>query len=199
VLAVAFSDHLLVVESPGFGLPDAIARIKTAAPGKPIRYVVPTHHHDDHSGGLRYLIAEGATVVTTPGNRGYFTRMAAVRTSLVPDDATLARPRLSIETITGGKRIFSDGARTVEIHDIGPSPHANEMVVAWLPNEGILFQGDLLNLPPTGEVFASSANDTTVHFAEWLARQGWPVRVLAGVHMAPGTKAQLDLAIAKRQ
>ena len=70
-LAVEFKDYIVAVEAPGSsaGADKVIERIKTAIPGKPIRYVAMTHHHGDHIGGLRSFIAEGATVVTTPGNR----------------------------------------------------------------------------------------------------------------------------------
>ena len=51
-LAVAFTDYLLVAEAPSSGVPAILARLATLAPGKPIRYVTPTHHHDDHAGGV---------------------------------------------------------------------------------------------------------------------------------------------------
>lgn len=197
-LVVAFEDHVLVVEAPGNGVPATIARVRELAPGKPIRYVAPSHHHDDHAGGMRHYVAAGATVLTTPGNREYFTRMAEAHSTLRPDRQNEVRAPIRIETIEGGRRVLGDGRRTVELHDIGPSPHANEMLVAWLPAEGILFQGDLLNLGGDGRIYPSTANATTEHFAQWVRRQGWAVRVLAGVHMAPGTLSQLDEAIAKR-
>jgi glyoxylase-like metal-dependent hydrolase (beta-lactamase superfamily II) len=194
ILAVAFSDHVLVMETP-WGLREAIGRIATLAPGKPIRYAVPTHHHDDHAGSVRYAVNAGATIVTTPGNRAVMTRMATARSTLVTGDDTLRVREPTVETISGRKRVFSDGTRTVEIHDIGPSPHAEEMLVAWLPAEGVVFQGDLLNLPPSGEVTRSAGNPTTAHFAAWLRRQGWSVKTIAGVHMAPQPIAVLDQAL----
>jgi hypothetical protein len=107
------------------------------------------------------------------------------------------RPQpVRIETITGKRRVLTDGTRTVELIDIGPSPHANEMLVAWVPGEGILFQGDLLNLG-AGRIHPTSANLTTAHFAEWVRQSGLPVRTLAGVHMEPGPASQLDEAIAQ--
>lgn len=191
-LVVEFSEYVLVVEAPGGGVPAVIAKIASLAPGKPIRYVTVTHHHDDHAGGLKHYMAAGATVVTTPGNRELFERMAAAHPTIESD--TVAGP-VRIETIANGERTFTDNSQTVELHDIGPSPHADEMLVAWLPRDGILFQGDLLNLPPNGAILPGGSHETMSQFAEWVQRHGWTVRILAGVHMVPGTMAQLRDAL----
>ena len=180
-LVVAFSDHVLVVDAPGFGSEQLMSRIATLAPGKPVRYVVPTHHHDDHAGGVRHFAAAGATVVTTPGNRAYMERMAAARPTLAGDARVPAAAPARVETITG-KRVFTDGARTVELHDIGPGPHAQEMLVAWIPEEGILFQADLLDVGASGAILPGTNNETTTHFADWLRGRGWTVRVFGGSH-----------------
>lgn len=65
VLFAAFKDYIFVMEAPGNDnvSRQAIEQIKKTFPGKPIRYVAVTHHHDDHAGGIRTYIAEGATVI----------------------------------------------------------------------------------------------------------------------------------------
>ena len=180
-LVVAFSDHVLVMDSPTNSA-DVIARIATLAPGKPVRFVVPTHHHDDHSGGIGLYAAAGATIVTTPGNRKYFERMATARTTLGVNLAPATADRLRVETIANKKRVFTDGKRTVEVHDIGPSPHAEEMLVAWIPEEGILFQADLISMAADGVVRPGANNDTTMHFAGWVKKQNWNVKMFSGAH-----------------
>jgi glyoxylase-like metal-dependent hydrolase (beta-lactamase superfamily II) len=195
-LVVAFTDHMFVMEAPGGGSAEIIARVKELAAGKPIRFVAPTHHHDDHAGGMREFIAEGATIITTPGNRAYFERMGAARRTISPDAQSLRPQPTRVETISSKRRVLTDGTHTVELIDIGPSPHANEMLVAWLPAEGILFQGDLLNLG-AGRIYPVSANPTTLHFAEWVRRSALPVKTIAGVHMEPGPASQLDEAVAQ--
>jgi glyoxylase-like metal-dependent hydrolase (beta-lactamase superfamily II) len=195
-LVVAFSDHVAVVEAPRGATADVIRRASQLAPGKPIRYVIPTHHHDDHAGGMRAYMGIDATVVTTPGNREYFERMAGAHSTLLPDSLSRHPRPARVEVISGKRRVLTDGSRTLELHDIGPSPHVNEMLVAWIPEAGILFQGDLLNLPPDGTIPPSAANLTTRHFAEWLRQRNWDVKALAGVHMAPGTMETLERALA---
>ena len=201
VLAVGFRDHVMVVETPGGDATsrEVIARVKELMPGRPIKYAAVTHHHDDHAGGVRTYIAEGATVVTTPGLRSFFERVAAARNFTLQPDALARAPRpLSLETLQNGKRIFTDGAgQTVELYDIGSGPHTDEMIVAYLPKEKLIFQGDLLNRPEDGRV--SPGNATTAHFADWLKRSGLAVERIAGVHGPVSTTDDLHKAVALAQ
>src|SRR6185503_1763964 len=73
VMFVAFSDYVLVFEAPlpQFAATAVMDAVKKTVPGKPIRYVAFSHHHDDHAGGLRPYIAEGITIVTTPTNKKF--------------------------------------------------------------------------------------------------------------------------------
>ena len=191
-LLVSFADHLMVVDAAPSAPADVIARATTLAPGKPIRYVVPTHHHDDHFGGVRRYAAAGATTVTTRGNTDYFRRIVRAPSTSLQADAPPPTPAARIETIDGNRRIFTDGTRTVEIHDIGPSPHADEMLVAWLPTEGILFQGDLIEVPQSGLAARGTNAATTMHLAGFIRRQGWNVRMIAGAHAFLASPAELE-------
>ena len=112
-----------------------LAKIAETAPGKPVRYLVPTHYHSDHTGGLRAYIAKGVTIVTTPGNRGFVERLAKATKTIRPDLLSREPRAPVIETFTG-KRVFDDGTRTLELLDIGPSPHVTESVIAYLPKQG---------------------------------------------------------------
>jgi glyoxylase-like metal-dependent hydrolase (beta-lactamase superfamily II) len=166
-LVVGFADHLLVVDAPPSSGADTLKRIASLAPGKPIRFVVPTHHHDDHATGVRAYAGAGAKVVTTAGNKPLLEKIAGA----------------PVEVLTG-QRVFSDATRRVEIHDIGPTQHANEMLVAWLPTEGILFGGDVIDVPAGGAVQRGSNNVLTQLFAAWVGKRQWPVRTYADGHGA---------------
>jgi glyoxylase-like metal-dependent hydrolase (beta-lactamase superfamily II) len=195
MLVAEIGDHLIVVDAPNNSTVTerAIATIKRNLPRKAIRYVVPTHHHGDHAGGIRAFIAEGATIVTTPGNAALFRRMAAVNTHTLRPDALSRAPRApSIETFTSG-RVFTDGTRTLELRDIGPGPHAQELLIAYVPSAGVVFQGDLLNAGNDGSLQAG--NEVTAHFAQWLDRSGLEARTILGVHSPARTREELRRAV----
>jgi len=196
-VVAAFNDYVLVFEPYGNDAASrrVIEKVKELAPGKSIRYVAPTHHHDDHTGGLRTYIAEGATVLSTPGNQQYFERMTRATYTLAPDAPARAPQTLKFEVIQGKKRVLEDSNHRLELIDIGPSPHADEMVVAYFPQHKLLVQGDLLNLPWDGRV--TPGNLTTAHFAQWLERSGLAVETIVAVHGPTATVAQLKEAVSK--
>ena len=195
VLFVGFKDYVFVMEAPGNDnvSRQAIEQIKKVFPDKPIRYVSVTHHHDDHAGGIRTYIAEGATVIAAPGEKKFFEQVAAATFTIDPDTLTRNPQPLRIETIEKGKRVLTDGTITVEILDIGSGPHTEEMLVAYLPNEKILYQGDLLNNPSNGD--APTANDTTAHFAKWIETKKLAVEKIVPVHGTVQTLESLRQAV----
>jgi len=197
VLFVAFNDHILVMEAPEQILYNnnsvqALAKIRETVPGKPIKYLVLSHHHSDHAGGFREYVAEGTTIVTTSNTKSFLEK-AATESSLLPK---LRQNKLMIETVQK-KRVFQDDKHVVEIYDIGPNPHANEILVAYLPKEKILFQADLLNSAPNGTI--PIAQDTTVSFSERLKELGLQVEKIYGVHGRAATPQELQTSVEKRR
>jgi glyoxylase-like metal-dependent hydrolase (beta-lactamase superfamily II) len=192
VMFIAQDDGVIVVEAPEArahrGLSErVIATIKQTLPGRPIRYVVPSHHHADHGAGLRPYIAEGATVITTPGNAAWAKRVAAAPFTLRPD-AQAVRPRAAqVDTLEGKRRVIRSGSHVVELQDVGPEPHAQENVAVWLPAERILFLGDLFE---TG--YREDARwDGAGLLGEILGRHKWDVDLLVTSHSRPRRMADL--------
>jgi glyoxylase-like metal-dependent hydrolase (beta-lactamase superfamily II) len=199
VLAVGFKDHVFVMEAPiGDGVSrQATAEIKKLFPGKPIKYVAVSHHHDDHAGGIRTYIAEGSTLIAMPGERAFFEKVAKSRFTIDPDALTQNPQPLKIELLKEGKRTLTDGTTTVELIDIGPGGHTDEMLVAYMPAEKLIFQGDLVNRPSNGD--PATINDTTVHFANWLESSKLSVERIIGVHGPPSTLDELRRGVADRR
>jgi glyoxylase-like metal-dependent hydrolase (beta-lactamase superfamily II) len=198
---VAFNDYVLVLEAPeqiiyGRNSVQALAKIKETVPGKPIKYLVLTHHHSDHAGGFREYVAEGATIVTTPGNKSFLEQVANIESSLLPK-ASSSKRTMMIETVENKKRVFEDDKHRVELYDIGPNPHATEILVAYLPKEKILFQADLLNPAANGSI--PIAQDVTLKFSENLQQLGLNVEKIYGVHGRATTPEELRTSIEKRR
>ncbi len=192
---VEFKNYVMMLEA---GQSEAralayIAETKKLIPGKPIRYVFNTHPHSDHTGGLPALVAEGATIITQANNREFLQRALNTPRTLLDD--TLARnPRPArIETVDE-KRVYSDGTRIVEMYHIYPTPHSNGLLVAYIPKEKVLFQGDFSVTP--GE----PANDHVKALVPALEKLGlvdFDRYINVHASAAPQTKADVWKAVGK--
>ena len=130
-----------------------IQEVGRLAPGKPIRYVVNTHQHFDHSGGLRTYLAQAATIVTHQGNRAFYENVEffpGLRT-LAPDRLATFYPMFApsrrpapIETVNQ-QYVLSDGTRTLELYPLQGNAHTQTMLIAYLPQEKILINADMYN------------------------------------------------------
>jgi glyoxylase-like metal-dependent hydrolase (beta-lactamase superfamily II) len=146
---------------------DYLALVERAVPSKPLRYVVVSHHHGDHLGGIRELASTGATVLVAPGHR------SAALTAL--GNAS------SVETVSD-RRTLGDGARSLEIWNAGENPHTKENLFVWLPAERILVQGDLFYYSEGGPFPPSGRETMNRFFARFLAEKGLEPLAVYGVH-----------------
>ena len=142
-VAIEMKDHLFLVEAP---LNDArsglvIEEVMKLAPGKPIRYVVNSHHHFDHAGGLRAAAAAGATLIVHAEAKAYFERALATRSTIAPDLLTQSKRKASVQAVNN-RMILSDGTRTVQVMNIVESNHASGFMMVYLPNEKLLIEAD---------------------------------------------------------
>lgn len=196
LLVADLGDHLAVMESPNGSEQSgrAIARINQQFPGKPIKYVIPTHHHDDHAGGLRAFIANGAIVVTTRGNEAIFRRMAVAPYGIQPDEQSRVKKPIQF-LFVDRKLVLEGGGTRLELIDMGPGPHADEMLIGYVPASRFVFQGDLFNTG--GGSPTTWGNLTTAHFSEWLAKSGLAVDSVGGTHSPVRSRAEMDEAAAR--
>jgi glyoxylase-like metal-dependent hydrolase (beta-lactamase superfamily II) len=149
-LAVEFADHVVLFEPGPQSMARAeqgIAEVKKLFPGKPIKYGVPTHHHIDHTGGIAAVVAEGITIVVPEVSKAFYDKHLSTPRTLAPDALAKSGKKPLVEGFKGDKRVFQDATRTLEIHVIKSLPHADGLVVAWLPKEKILVYADMFNLP----------------------------------------------------
>ena len=175
-----------------------IAETKKLFPNKPIRYVMNTHPHSDHTGGLPALVAEGATIITQKNNEEFLENaLNTPRTLLSPDTDRLAKTpmKAKVEAV-GEKKVYSDGTRTVEMYHIAGAPHSNGLLVAYIPKEKILFQGDF-SLPTMPGEAANDHIKALVPVLEKLKVVDFDRYINVHASAAPQSKAELWKAVGK--
>lgn len=140
---VEFDTFVAVVEAPNDEARSlaVIAEVKKLVPGKPIKYVLNTHHHFDHSGGLRTYVAEGATVITHEANRGFYESAWKQPRTLEPDSLS-ARPRDPTFVTFKNDYVLTEGGRTIELHLTVGDQHDEFLSFAYLPKEKLLIEAD---------------------------------------------------------
>ena len=141
---VEFDEFLALVEVPQHDA-RTLAVIETARelrPEKPLQYVVNTHHHFDHSGGIRAAVSEGVTVIAHTTNAEFYEDVVRRPHTLRPDALARTPQELSLELVGNDVYELTDGRRTMQIARIRLDLHADAMLVAYLPRERILIEAD---------------------------------------------------------
>jgi glyoxylase-like metal-dependent hydrolase (beta-lactamase superfamily II) len=184
-LAVEFTDHVLLFE-PGpqneARAQAIIAETKRVFPTKPIRYGVISHHHFDHTSGLPAVVAEGITIVTPEVNRNFLMNALSQPRTLAPDSLAKSGRKPLIEGFKGDRRVFADSMRTFEVHVIKGLPHADGLVVGYLPKERLLVYADMFNLPPANAPVPDPPVVGTRVFLENIERLKLSVDRIMSVH-----------------
>lgn len=192
-VAIEMNDHLLLVEAPlndGRSLP-VIEQVKQLAPGKPIRYLVNSHNHFDHSGGLRAAAAEGATIITHPANKAYFERAFAVQSRINPDQLAKSGKKARFRTVDTNKLVLNDGTRAVEIHRMTNSVHTGTFLMVYLPKEKLLIQADAYTPSPPNSPVPAQPNANNVNLIENIERLNLAVDRILPLHGRVAPVAEL--------
>jgi len=182
-VVIEMKDHLIVAEGP---LNDerALAVIKearTLVPNKPIKYLVVSHHHFDHSGGVRAFAGEGATLITHAASQPYFERIVAAPATVRPDHLAKSGKKAAVEGVRD-RKVLTDGTRTVEIRQIAGIQHADDMLMVYLPKEKLLIQADAYTPPAPNAAPMSPPSPFNVSLAENIKNQGLAVDQLLPLH-----------------
>lgn len=193
-LFVDLGDHVLVAEAPGSAAASeaALGLIRRTLPGKPVRYVVVTHRHVDHIGGVRPYVATGAVLVAPTGAEPALRAFAGVRRTLAPDARGGAGGEPRVETVAD-RRTFAGAGRRVEVIPTGGGSHVDGELLVYLPDQRLLFQGDFVTFPDYGG--AAPDAPVTRELAALIQRLGLQVQTIAGVHGRLGTLADLHQAV----
>jgi hypothetical protein len=208
-----FRDFVAVVEAP---LNDersqaVIAEVKKLVPNKPIRYVVNTHYHWDHSGGLRAYVAEGAQIVTHQANISFYQQvMFGSEFKLQPDTLAKRDEMLGLPIaprfvpLTNAPSMISDRAwgsdsagRVMEFYCIGraggsppTTSHAEDMTVVYLPAQRILINADMYTPPAPDAKLPATPSEGVVALGQLINQYKLNVALHVPIHGQPGTQEQ---------
>jgi glyoxylase-like metal-dependent hydrolase (beta-lactamase superfamily II) len=159
-IVAEFSDHLVLIEAPNEVRTLAvIAKARELVPGKPLTHAVLTHHHFDHSGGIRAAISEGLTILAHAGAAKFVEDVASRQFSIEPDALAKNPKPLVLESVEG-EMLLEDDTMSLALYPVDGSPHADTLLMAHFPKHGFLVQADLYSPPapnappPSGYPFA---------------------------------------------
>ena len=187
-VVVAFAGRLVLIEAPQSEARSAavMARARELRPGTPLTHLVMSHHHFDHSTGLRAAIASGLTVVTQAGNEALVKEMAARPFTRVPDALAKSPMPVTVEAV-GDTKTITDGTRSLVLYHVAGNPHSDTMLMAYLPKERLLIEADAFS--PGGTYHPYAAN-----LLEHVDRLKLNVDRIVPLHGAVATMADLVAA-----
>lgn len=186
---IEFADHLMLIDAPQSEARTlaVIAKAKETVPNKPLTQLVTTHHHFDHTAGLRAAIAEGMNVITHSGNREWVERMAGRPHTLQPDTLARNATRLVVETVDADKE-YSDPSMTVQLFHVDGNPHSDTMLMAYVPRERVLIQVDAYSPGAGPHLYAAN-------LLENIQTRKLRVDKIVPLHGAVGPMAELVKAV----
>jgi glyoxylase-like metal-dependent hydrolase (beta-lactamase superfamily II) len=197
-VAVEFKDHIVVIEGPQSEARSTavIDEVKKTIPNKPIKYLVNTHYHFDHSGGIRTYAAEGATIVTHQLNRKFYDRAFAAPRTINPDKLALAKKKATFENV-GDKKVMTDGTMTLELHHIQDNPHNDGFLMAYLPKQKLVIEVDAWTPPAPNATAPQTPSPASVNLYENIQRLKLDVTSVVPLHGRVMTMNDFAAAIGK--
>lgn len=192
-LIVAMKDYLVVFDAP---INQRQARwtidaAKRKYPGKPVKYLVLTHHHIDHSAGARTFIARGTGTVIVPSpDKAYFEKVFKAPHTVKPDELQKHPRRVTVVEVAR-RMSLKDGNDEIRLYNV-PNPHSEGMLIGYVVKESILWVVDLYS--PARDKKPTPASVT---FYDTLKRLGLKPARFAGGHGGSGTYAEFQAIVGR--
>ena len=182
---IEFADHLMLIDAPQSEARTlaVIAKAKELVPNKSLNQLVTTHHHFDHTAGLRAAVYSGLSVITHAGNKAWVEDMARRPHTIQPDVLAKNVSRLHVETVDD-EREFKDQSMTVMLYHIAGNPHSDTMLMAYVPHARLLIQVDAFS--PGSQVQPYAAN-----LLENIQKRNLRVDTIVPLHGAVAPLAEL--------
>ena len=182
-VAIEQNDHVVLVEAPlnEERSQAVIAKIQEIIPNKPVKYLINTHAHFDHSGGLRTFVDAGASIVTLQANQAYYQKAWATPRTINPDRLSKSNKPAKFESFAD-KHVLSDGSRNIEIYPIYGNSHNDAFVLVYLPREKILVEADAFTPTAANAPPPASPNPYSVNLYDNIRKLGLDVGQIAALH-----------------
>jgi glyoxylase-like metal-dependent hydrolase (beta-lactamase superfamily II) len=163
---IEFKDHLVLFELAGNARGGAKAVLDLArslAPGKPVRYLIISHHHFDHTSGLREAVAEGVTVIQRPNSFVQFREVVGHPAPDFPDD--LAKTKAPFKTLAVDEHLrLQDETQTVDVYWGRKNAHMSDVLVAYVPSEKMLIEGDVVSAAYEWQHWPDTFRDVVAYY-----------------------------------
>ena len=169
-------DHLLLVDAPQSEARTlaVLAKVRELKPDKPLRAVITTHHHFDHTAGIRAAIAAGLSIVTHTGNKAFFEAMGRRPHTIVPDTLARSPKEVSVTTVDD-ELILNDGPAPVAIYHVAGNPHSDTMLMVHIPSERVLIEVDAFSP-------GAAVNPYAANLLENITRRNLRVERIVSLH-----------------
>jgi glyoxylase-like metal-dependent hydrolase (beta-lactamase superfamily II) len=140
---IEFEDHLVMFEPYGSEA-QTFARIDAAdrlVRGKRVTAVIVSHHHADHAAGVRAAVSRGLTIIAQRRNEALFKEWVSRPAVHFPD--ALARNPQPLRFMPVDEHlVLEDPTRRLDVYHAVGDFHMSDAVLAYLPNEKIIMEGD---------------------------------------------------------
>ena len=163
-MVIEFADHMTLFEVGG-----SAARVKAVVeaarqivPAKPLRDVIVSHHHFDHTAGLRQAVAEGLAVISRRDNEGIFREMTSRPAPNFPDDLARSPKPLRFTPVDDHLRL-QDNAMTLDVYHVIANNHMADAVFAYMPEHRIMIDADLATAAEDLQWWGDSWLDNIAH------------------------------------
>jgi glyoxylase-like metal-dependent hydrolase (beta-lactamase superfamily II) len=178
-----FNDYAVIIEGPSSDERTlaTLAEAKRLLPNKPVKYLINTHHHADHSGGIRAYVAEGVPIITHESHKRYYEQQIFKAPHTINPDRLARNPRAPVIETVKDKRVITDGTMTLEIHAMKDQPHAEGLLMVYVPSDKMLIQADAF-APRPGAKPLPAPSPYTINLVDNIRRLKLDVQKVAHVH-----------------